>query len=342
MPVRRSTLPRKEPFDDRFLRGRSVSFGSPYLIEPDEVSADDEVELREDGRKLRFHQGRDFGEPLPPLAFVDGVRRGEASLYRHDPVTGDIVHGVTGAHARGAVIRNGGDRLQFHATRVTRLAIWGAGQKPELPPTDHGFSWESDSIADPSPKGLLARLQERMRSSEAELAEALGKAGHLTVIDGPLPYGRVIDAPILGYVKTHHKALLAPRDRKRVPDLAPGERTSLFAKKNCYSAYLRLAPRGPFSGPWAEPIVRLEIPAGVGIEVAAHEADRAAYFLPRFAGVAHRDPRAPQNLQPIGALESHLRHLLGDARLASRAVRKAVAQRRADDRLTPAREALFR
>lgn len=325
-----------------FFEDWSVSYGSPYLIEPDELS-DEPADLIEDGDGvLRFHRGEDFGEPLPPLAFVDGVRRGEASLYRHDPRTGEIVHGVAGAHARGAVVREGDGRLRFHDTRVTRLAIWGAGQKPDLPPTGDGFSWESDSIADTSPKDLLARLQERMRSAEATLAEALGKAGYLTVIDGPLPYGRVIDAPILGYIKTHHKAVLQAHHHRRIPDLAPGERTSLFVrKKHCYSAYLRLAARGPFSGPWAG-IVRLEIPIGAGKELAAREADRAAHFLPRFAGVAHRDPRAPQNLQPIGALENHLRHLLGDARLAGRAVREAVAHRRDRDNVVPAQEALFR
>ncbi len=40
-------------------------------------------------------------------------------------------------------------------------------------------------------------------------------------------------------------------------------------------------------------------------------------LLPRFAGVRHRDPRAPQNLQPVGALEKHLRHLLGPADYAT-------------------------
>jgi len=320
----------------------SVSYGSPYLIEPESRHDDDDhAELCEDGNKLCFHRGRDFGEPLPPLAFVDGVRRGEASLYKHDPVTGEIVHGVAGAHACGAVVRKGSERLTFHETRVTRLLIWGAGQKPDLPATAHGFSWDSDSIMDTSPKDLLGRLQERMRSAEADLAVSLGKAGYLTVIDGPLPYGRVIDAPILGYVKTHHRAQLAPVHHKRVPDLPQGERTSLFTrKKHCFSAYLRLAPRGPFSGPWAG-IVRIEIPIGVGKEVAAREADRAAHFLPRFAGIAHKDPRAPQNLQPIGALENHLRHLLGDSRLAQRAVREAVAHKSGPDNVSPQREIAF-
>ena len=41
--------------------------------------------------------------------------------------------------------------------------------------------------------------------------------------------------------------------------------------------------------------------------------------------MAHRDPRAPQNLQPVGALESRLRHLLGDPGLAYRAVRESVS-----------------
>ena len=310
-----------------FFEDWSVAYGSPYLIEPDET-LDPAAELIEDGKKLRFHPGRSHGEPLPPLAFVDGVRRGEASLYRQDPLTLDIIHGVAGAHARGAVVRHGTGPLEFKDTRVTRLVIWGAGQKPELPPSGHGFTWDSDSIADTSPKDLLKRLHDRMRSSEAELAETMAKAGYLTVIDGPLPYGRVIDAPILGYVKTHHKAQLPVADHRRIPDLPPGERTSLFRRKDhCYSAYLRLAPRGPFSGPWAG-IVRIEIPIGAGIDTARREADRAAFFLPRFAGIPHKDPRAPQNLQPIGALETHLRHLLGDPRLAGRAVREAVALRR--------------
>lgn len=321
-----------------FVEDWGISYGSPYLIEPDDRT-DEPAELVEDGKKLRFHAGRDFGEPLPPLAFVDGVRRGEASLYEHDAVSGEIIRGVTGAHACGAVLKKGAERMEFHDTRVTRLVIWGAGQKLFLPQTTSGFRWESDTIEATAPDAPLRRLQDRMRSAEAALAESIGKQGYLTVIDGPLPYGRVIDAPIIGYIKTHHKALLPPRDHTRVPDLAPFERTSLFVRKeHCYSCYLRLAPKGPFSGPWAG-IVRLEVPIGVGREAAAHEATRAAFFLPRFAGIPHKDPRAPQNLQPIGALENHLRHLLGDARLAGRAVRESVSQGRAARALSPFREA---
>jgi hypothetical protein len=68
----------------------------------------------------------------------------------------------------------------------------------------------------------------------------------------------------------------------------------------------------------------LEIPQSPGLKAAVEVADRVAGAIPRFAGVAHRDPRAPQNLQPIGALETHLRHLLGHVGLATRAVHEAV------------------
>ena len=59
---------------------------------------------------------------------------------------------------------------------------------------------------------------------------------------------------------------------------------------------------------------------------AIRTADLVAATLPRYAGIPWLDPRAPQNLQPVGALERHLRHSLGDSRLASRAVRESVAR----------------
>ena len=45
----------------------------------------------------------------------------------------------------------------------------------------------------------------------------------------------------------------------------------------------------------------------------------SARSLPRFASDPVRDPRAPQNLYPVGALEARLRHRLGDPLLIRRA-----------------------
>ena len=59
------------------------------------------------------------------LAFVDGVRRIEASLYVSD---GDqLAVGIAGAHACGAAIVDGGSRMEFGEARVSRLAIFGSG-----------------------------------------------------------------------------------------------------------------------------------------------------------------------------------------------------------------------
>jgi hypothetical protein len=163
-----------------------------------------------------------------------------------------------------------------------------------------------------------------MRQAEGYLAEELGEDGCLVIVDGPLNYVRSRDLPVVGYVKTHHRPLLDPPHHSRLTGLKPGERTSLFALgDDRYSCYLRLAPVRPFSGPWAG-IVRIEIPQSSGQRLAVETADRVAALVPRFAGVPHRDPRAPQNLQPVGALESHLRHRLGDRGMAFRAVREAV------------------
>jgi hypothetical protein len=54
-------------------------------------------------------------------------------------------------------------------------------------------------------------------------------------------------------------------------------------------------------------------------------ADSSTKTLPRLASASYKDPRAPQNLLPIGGLERRLRALLGDARLLHRALRLAVS-----------------
>jgi hypothetical protein len=56
---------------------------------------------------------------------------------------------------------------------------------------------------------------------------------------------------------------------------------------------------------------------------AARIASRVSATLPRYASARHKDPRAPQNLYPIGGLERDLRHRLGDKERAMRALRVA-------------------
>lgn len=308
-----------------FVEDWGATYGSPYLVVADDTGTD-AAALAEDGAELRSHSGHPYRAADGPIAFVDGVRRGEASLWIEDPATGAGGRGVAGAHGCGVVIADGISPAVFGETRVRRLAIWGSGLRGRLPDVPGGWSWESCSVADPNPDAPLRDLQTRMRQEEGGLAESLCAEGFLTVVDGPLNFVRSRDLPIVGYVKTHYRALLGPDQHRRIPQLGPGERTSLFRLgADRYSAYLRLAPIGATASPWTG-IVRIEIPQSAGLADAVVVADRVAGILPRFAGIAHRDPRAPQNLQAIGALETHLRHLLGHPGLATRAVREAVAQ----------------
>ena len=122
----------------------------------------------------------------------------------------------------------------------------------------------------------------------------LSNEGWLTVLDGPL-YGirHRRGLPVIGYVKTHHRRMLAREHWVRVPELTAGERSGLFAMEDAlYGCYLRVGDPGPWAGPWAG-IARLEMPLGIGRDAAVEAAERAAGWLPAFASALHWDARAP-------------------------------------------------
>ena len=73
-------------------------------------------------------------------------------------------------------------------------------------------------------------------------------------------------------------------------------------------------------------VIRLEVGAAVGLESARHLAGMSAAVLPRFASMAMRDARAPQNLVPVGALEEELRRRMGDPLLIRRAIEKRISE----------------
>src|ERR1700694_573183 len=304
-----------------FVEDWQGSYGSPYLVTPDDQGSAN-VSLAEDPI-FKAHANPLVQGLHEQLAFVDGVRRGEAALYQHWPESGKVVRGVAGSHACGAVIADGESRAVFAAERVQRLVIWGSGEPGDLEPVG-GFAWVSRSVDDDAPDAPLKQIQERMRRAEVMLAEELSRQGLRVILDGPLFYVRSWDLPIVGYIKTHSRALLEPEMHKLIPTLQPGERSTIFRLgDDRYSCYLRLTPSSEMSGPWAG-IVRLEVPQATGLKRAIETVNWIAGVIPRYAGIPYKDPRAPQNLQPVGALEKHLRHRLGDPNLAYRAVRAAV------------------
>ena len=101
-------------------------------------------------------------------------------------------------------------------------------------------------------------------------------------------------------------------------------RTPLFglmdqeAELRGYSWYTRISP---VRAPWHDHagIVRCEARAGVRLDGARELADRVTALLPRYAG-RPSDPRTPQNLAPVGGLETWLRHRMGDRAMVRRAL----------------------
>lgn len=299
-----------------------ATMSGPYLV-PEEDDIGEGCAVVEDSGDLDFHDAHPDDAPMARVAFVDGVRRADARLYQRLD-DGHMVHGIAGAHGHGAVLCEPGRRPAFERVTTHHLVVWGSGVSAPLPHVMGGWSWEVRSVAEHRPDAPLQGLQRFMREAEGYLAEELADEGWLTIVDGPLNFVRSRDRTVIGYVKTHHRALLSADLHALVPNLRAGQRSSLFAKRSdIYSCYLRIGPPPSYAGLWAG-IARLEFPASVGLDVAIEAADRATAMLPRFAGVAHTDPRAPQNLQPVSKLESHLHRRLGDAALSVRAVRRAA------------------
>ena len=76
-------------------------------------------------------------------------------------------------------------------------------------------------------------------------------------------------------------------------------------------------------------MVRLECSADLPVPEVVRLADLSALLLPPLASSPHKDPRAPQNLVPIGGLERELRRRLGDQQLLYRSLRRAAASAQA-------------
>ncbi|HSL26329.1 MAG TPA: hypothetical protein VLA54_08620, partial [Acidimicrobiia bacterium] len=131
----------------------------------------------------------------------------------------------------------------------------------------------------------------------------------------------------VGYIKTQHVQYLPAPLRPILGRLGHGDRTPLFLTTTSWSRFswylkLPMPGGGPMDG-----IVRAEVTADHDLPAARRLADLTAATLCRYASSSHKDPRAPQNLYPIGGLERRLHHLLGDRDLLYRSLRVSAATR---------------
>ena len=257
--------------------------------------------------------------PPASVLFTDGVRRIDARVWLTDDA-GRARPGICASFAAGAVRCDG--RAVVVAAHVGRGLFTAAGDAQTIE-TGHG-AYPVQAVGGESPEVLSQGLQQRMGALEVEVAHGQAGAADLVVVDGPLRTVGSYPSGTVGYVKTHATSYLPDGLDGVIARLAAGQRTPMFCltfpMQTKWSWYLRLP--GADGHPWAG-VVRCEAAADLPAADAVALADATAVVLPRFASQRHKDPRAPQNLVPIGGLERRLRHVLGDADLMFRALSRA-------------------
>lgn len=264
--------------------------------------------------------------PPGPLVFVDGVRRVEMRVLADEG--GRRAWGLAGSYAVGAVRSDG--RATFEEAIVGRiLAIGGAIESPDLVVQVGAagrIAFRAIAVPGDDPEAPLQVLQNEMREAEGRLAAELVPSG-LVLADGPLHYPHGPEAAVVGLAKRMVMTYLDAEPAALLPRLAPGERSPLFALGrqilDRFAWYQRLIE---LRDPWHDlsGLVRCEVRMALGIARARELADRVAVELPRFAGRPGIDPRAPQNLTPVGALETELRRRLGNPELLRRAIQSEL------------------
>lgn len=271
-------------------------------------------------------------EPCPeqPVTFVDGVMRTELRVLASE---GDKrAWGLLGSYAAGGVLCDGIASFVAEDRPIGRALLLGGRIESgalDLTVGESRLTYACHPTTDDTPTGLRRGLQRLMLAEEQRLA-ALLAADTLVFADGPLHVDATAGAArVVGVVKRMVSAYLEAPEAALLPRLQPGERTPLFGLGNNvldrYAWYVRLVPQSPS---WHElaGLVRCEVRMSVGLDRARSIADLVACHLPAFAGRPGVDPRAPQNLTPVGALEARLKHRLGSSTLIGRALQTRLVE----------------
>ncbi|MDJ0925978.1 MAG: hypothetical protein QNJ77_15610 [Acidimicrobiia bacterium] len=306
-----------------YVEGWAPEYGSPFETNEDLADAEKVDETVEVDGPWSPVSGVDDG--IDEIAFVDGVRRIDARLTLDEP--DGPIPGICGSHGVGAVIWDRTARLaDFTEIEIDRLAVFGNGHGAPIPVASSRVVYRSESVPESDPGFLIQRFHGSMRKAEARLSERLAQSGLFVIADGPI--NDLSATEKVGYVKTHRAPYLSAERGTIVARLRAGERTPLFligrgGAYPRYSWYQRLAEYADGHS-WTG-VVRCEVSSALPLDRARAVADRTAAILPLVGSERHVDPRAPQNLVPIAALERELRRRLGDPGIIYRALRSAVA-----------------
>lgn len=289
-----------------------------------------DVEVNEhEWQPLAAKESRDW----PTLLFVDGSRRMEARVHLEDE-GGLHAHGGLGTTGVGAVRVQEGRKAEFWPDlRIGRWCLIGSGQLFGAVELEQKGNWrtplrfEQEPVADSTPDSIMQGLQSRMRQEEALLAGSLLQAepDALVICDGPLPLHGPRQA-LVGYIKTTSVQRLKEEQLRVARNLKAGERTPVYLVGQGALSHFEWILRLRNPEPWYYSLagtVRLQVAAGEASnlsEFARQVADWSCVQLPRYSSQAHQDPRAPQQLLPVRALERELKRRMGDSQLIRRRI----------------------
>jgi hypothetical protein len=307
----------------------SVEYGSSLDVDPE---AEDPAAGCDP-----FVETEDWDQPITPheaqapsrIVFVDGVQR--VDVWGRVQQGDMLLEAALASVAVGASICYP-DRAEVHAPGpAARVLAASAGQTldPIVVPLSRGeLRFQPESSQRTGRDGVHDAIRTRRSELERRLAEDLTDDDSLVVLDGRLSFDPTRATPVVGFAKTIHRFYLDEPQRQLVFRLGERQRTPVFrivyGDTVRYSWYLRLPFTRPIHHSLAG-IVRLETPQ-IGDRAAIDLANLTSHHLPRFASRPEHDPRAPQNLLPIGGLERRLRHELGDAAFIRRAIEDHIAR----------------
>lgn len=249
------------------------------------------------------------------IAFIDGVQRVEMRVIGDND--GKTVYGAFASIAVGAAVVDASGCIATLEMPVRVLALSDGEDHPavKVPCGNMSLDFHVQPTGESGVTAVHQAMQDARSREEIRLGERLDGAGHgMVVVDGRLNWQPKSGTMVIGLIKTIHKRYLDGPQLAVVPKLSPKMRTPIFrigGKHAVYSWYLQLTESRPIDHPWTG-VIRLETLDSVPLADAVRLADLTACHLPGFASSPVHDPRAPQNLYPVGGLEKQLRHSLGD------------------------------
>lgn len=282
----------------------------------------------------------------PHVLFIDGCRRIDARVFLEDERR-QLAFGLLGSCAVGVAssLRDSGIH-QAHFLDlwdIDQVCILSGGHQVAAFTIDQGLASQFGALRfrivstearelDALEGTLQSDMLRKERALAARLIDQFPDA--LILCDGPRPLLGG-EENVVGYVKTIRDQKIPPEQINQVRLLEEGQRSPLYLvhtkdpRHQYYEWFLRLRDPRPWLHSFAG-LVRLQALAGSApasrLAEVVRLADWSCLQLPLFSSRQHQDPRAPQQLLPIRALESELRRRMGDTRLLRRRITSYLAR----------------